>query len=97
MSTNTAGTAEERALQQPLRLNAASQGRRDKGCREVSNPNNEGETSMLRHLVLWRGYIFPERWSVRRTDNGEVHTTKEWASYRRSLTRTTPFHPTYHS
>ncbi len=50
---------------------------------------------MLRHIVLWRGYIFPSYRSYRRDERDTVHTVNEWASYRRALGRTIPFHPTY--
>ena len=50
---------------------------------------------MLRHLVLWRGFIFPATRPTGRSSGDAVHTMNEWASYRRALARTIPFRPTY--
>ena len=49
---------------------------------------------MLNYLTLWRGWIFntPTDPSAKAA---EPHGLKEWAAFRRSLNRSTPFRPHY--
>ncbi len=49
---------------------------------------------MLNYLNLWRGWIFslPVEVSTKPTP---PHGLREWAAFRRSMQRPTPFHPHY--
>ena len=50
---------------------------------------------MLNYLTLWRGYIFSRR-RVAMPTVSPPHALSEWAAFRRSMKRPTPFRPIYH-
>lgn len=49
---------------------------------------------MLNYLNLWRGWIFNTPTTVR-AKASLPHGLSEWAAFRRSLHRATPFRPRY--